>query len=275
MSGEDDIDASSAPLIEHLIELRQRLMKSVIAIAIFFVICFIFADKIFNILIIPYQWGAGTTDVRFIYTALEEYFFTQLKIALFGSLFISFPVIATQLYGFVAPGLYKNERRAFLPFLVATPVLFLIGSCLVYFLIMPLATQFFLSQQQVGGDGQATIENLQAVSTYLGLIMTLIFAFGLVFQLPVAITLLARVGLTNSDWLREKRKYAILLTFVAAAVLTPPDPISQIGLAVPTLLLYEISIHMARMVERQRAAAEAASEAEASGNAEAGDVATE
>ena len=275
MSGEDDIDASSAPLIEHLIELRQRLMKSVIAIAIFFVICFIFADKIFNILIIPYQWGAGTTDVRFIYTALEEYFFTQLKIALFGSLFISFPVIATQLYGFVAPGLYKNERRDFLPFLVATPVLFLIGSCLVYFLIMPLATQFFLSQQQVGGDGQATIENLQAVSTYLGLIMTLIFAFGLVFQLPVAITLLARVGLTNSDWLRDKRKYAILLTFVAAAVLTPPDPISQIGLAVPTLLLYEISIHMARMVERQRAAAEAASEAETSGNAEAGDVATE
>ena len=275
MSNEDDIDASSAPLIEHLVELRQRLMKSVIAIAIFFVICFIFADKIFNILIIPYQWGAGTTDVRFIYTALEEYFFTQLKIALFGSLFISFPVIATQLYGFVAPGLYKNERRAFLPFLVATPVLFLIGSCLVYFLIMPLATQFFLSQQQVGGDGQATIENLQAVSTYLGLIMTLIFAFGLVFQLPVAITLLARVGLTNSDWLRDKRKYAILLTFVAAAVLTPPDPISQIGLAVPTLLLYEISIHMARMVERQRAAAEAASEAETSGNAEAGDVATE
>jgi len=275
MSGEDDIDASSAPLIEHLIELRQRLMKTVIAIAIFFVICFIFADKIFNILIIPYQWGAGTTDVRFIYTALEEYFFTQLKIALFGSLFISFPVIATQLYGFVAPGLYKNERRAFLPFLVATPVLFLIGSCLVYFLIMPLATQFFLSQQQIGGDGQASIENLQAVSTYLGLIMTLIFAFGLVFQLPVAITLLARVGLTNSAWLKDKRKYAVLLTFVAAAVLTPPDPVSQIGLAVPTLLLYEISIYMARMVEKQRAAAEAASDADADGDAAAGDVATE
>ena len=279
MSGEDDIDASSAPLIEHLIELRQRLMKTVIAIAIFFVICFIFADKIFNILIIPYQWGAGTTDVRFIYTALEEYFFTQLKIALFGSLFISFPVIATQLYGFVAPGLYKNERRAFLPFLVATPVLFLLGSCLVYFLIMPLATQFFLSQQQIGGDGQASIENLQAVSTYLGLIMTLIFAFGLVFQLPVAITLLARVGLTNSEWLKDKRKYAVLLTFVAAAVLTPPDPVSQIGLAVPTLLLYEISIHMARLVEKQRAEAEAASDTDADGDvapgAGAGDVATE
>ncbi|WP_075996498.1 twin-arginine translocase subunit TatC [Salaquimonas pukyongi] len=274
MSAEDDIEASSAPLIEHLIELRQRLMKSVIAIAIFFVICFIFADRIFNILIIPYQWGAGTTDVRFIYTALEEYFFTQLKIALFGSLFISFPVIATQLYGFIAPGLYKNERRAFLPFLVATPVLFLIGSCLVYFLIMPLATQFFLSQQQIGGDGQAAIENLQAVSTYLGLIMTLIFAFGLVFQLPVAITLLARVGLTNSAWLKDKRKYAVLLTFVAAAVLTPPDPISQIGLAVPTLLLYEISIYMARMVEKQREAAEAASDTDADGNVDSGDVAT-
>ena len=261
MSDEDDIDASSAPLIEHLIELRQRLMKSVIAIAIFFVICFIFADKIFNILIIPYQWGAGTTDVRFIYTALEEYFFTQLKIALFGSLFISFPVIATQLYGFVAPGLYKNERRAFLPFLVATPVLFLIGSCLVYFLIMPLATQFFLSQQQVGGDGQATIENLQAVSTYLGLIMTLIFAFGIMFQLPVVVTLLASAGLITSDTLRSKRKYAIVLTFIAAAVLTPPDPISQIGLAVPTLLLYEISILSARRIEKRRREAEAAKEA--------------
>lgn len=255
---EENLDASSAPLIEHLIELRQRLMRALIAIAIFFVICFIFADKIFNILIIPYQWGAGTDEVRFVYTALQEYFFTQLKLAFFGALFIAFPVIATQIYKFVAPGLYKNERQAFLPFLIATPILFLVGSCLVYFLIMPLATQFFLSQQQFGGEGQATIENLQAVSTYLGLIMTLIFAFGLVFQLPVAITLLAKVGLTNSDWLKAKRKYAILLTFVAAAVLTPPDPVSQIGLAVPTLLLYEISIYMARYIEKKRAEEEAA-----------------
>ncbi len=174
---DDDIEASNAPLIEHLIELRQRLMRALIAIAIFFVICFIFADKIFNILIIPYQWGAGTDEVRFVYTALQEYFFTQLKLAFFGALFIAFPVIASQIYKFVAPGLYKNERQAFLPFLIATPILFLLGSCLVYFLIMPLATQFFLSQQQFGGEGQATIENLQAVSTYLGLIMTLIFAF--------------------------------------------------------------------------------------------------
>lgn len=258
---DDDIEASNAPLIEHLIELRQRLMRALIAIAIFFVICFIFADKIFNILIIPYQWGAGTDEVRFVYTALQEYFFTQLKLAFFGALFIAFPVIASQIYKFVAPGLYKNERQAFLPFLIATPILFLLGSCLVYFLIMPLATQFFLSQQQFGGEGQATIENLQAVSTYLGLIMTLIFAFGLVFQLPVAITLLAKVGLTNSDWLRDKRKYAVLLTFVAAAVLTPPDPVSQIGLALPTLLLYEVSIYMARYIERKRAEEEAAEEA--------------
>jgi sec-independent protein translocase protein TatC len=258
---DDDIEASNAPLIEHLIELRQRLMRALIAVALFFVICFIFADKIFNILIIPYQWGAGTDEVRFVYTALQEYFFTQLKLAFFGALFIAFPVIASQIYKFVAPGLYKNERQAFLPFLIATPILFLLGSCLVYFLIMPLATQFFLSQQQFGGEGQATIENLQAVSTYLGLIMTLIFAFGLVFQLPVAITLLAKVGLTNSDWLKDKRKYAVLLTFVAAAVLTPPDPVSQIGLALPTLLLYEVSIYMARYIERKRAEEEAAKEA--------------
>jgi sec-independent protein translocase protein TatC len=264
---QDDIDASSAPLIEHLIELRQRLLKAVIAVAIFFVICFIFADRIFNILIIPYQWGAGTSEVRFVYTALQEYFFVQLKIAFFGAVFIAFPVIATQVYKFMAPGLYKNERQAFAPFLIATPILFFMGACLVYFLIMPLATRFFLSQQQIGGEGVATIENLQAVSAYLSLIMTLIFAFGLVFQLPVAITLLAKAGLVSADWLADKRKYAILLTFVAAAVLTPPDPISQIGLAVPTLLLYEISIRMARLVEKRRAEAEL-EEAEASESTE-------
>ena len=257
MKDDAEIEASSAPLIEHLIELRQRLMKALIAIAVFFVICFIFADQIFNILVIPYQCGAGTTEVKFVYTALQEYFFVQLKIAFFGAVFIAFPVIATQIYKFVAPGLYKNERGAFLPFLIATPVLFLIGSCLVFFLIMPLATQFFLSQQQVGGEGKAAIENLQAVSTYLSLIMTLIFAFGLVFQMPVVITLLAKAGLTNSAWLKEKRKYAILLTFIAAAILTPPDPISQIGLAIPALILYEISIYMAVLIERKRKESEA------------------
>ena len=248
----DDIEASSAPLIEHLIELRQRLLYSVIALVVFFVVCFIFADDIFNILIIPYQWGAGTTDVKFVYTALQEYFFTQMKVAFFGAMFISFPVIATQIYKFVAPGLYRNERQAFLPYLIATPVLFLIGACLVYFLIMPLATQFFLSQQQVGGGGMAAIENLQAVSTYLSLIMTLIFAFGVMFQLPVVISLLARAELIKASTLSEKRKYFWVAAFAVGAVLTPPDPISQIGLAVPTLLLYEVSIYLARIIEKQR-----------------------
>lgn len=250
---DSEIADSSAPLIEHLTELRQRLMKALIAIAIFFVICFIFADKIFNILVIPYQRGAGTDDVQFVYTALQEKFFVDMKIAFFGAIFIAFPVIATQIYKFVAPGLYKNERGAFLPFLVATPLLFIAGACLVYFLIMPLATQFFLSLEQTGGNGLAKIENLQAVGSYLSLIMTLIFAFGLVFQLPVVISLLARAGLTNSNWLKDKRKYALLCIVVAGAVLTPPDPVSQIGLAVPSYLLYEISIYCAVLIEKARA----------------------
>lgn len=269
MSQEEELEDTSAPLIEHLIELRQRLVRSVIAIAVFFVVCFYFADEIFNILIIPYQKGAGTTDVKFIYTALQEKFFVEIKIAFFGAMFIAFPVIATQLYKFVAPGLYKNERGAFLPFLFATPILFIAGSCLVYFLIMPLATQFFLSQEQAGGGGVAQIENLQAVGSYLSLIMTLIFAFGLVFQLPVAITLLAKAGLVSSDALKAKRKYAVVLTFIAAAVLTPPDPVSQIGLAVPTLLLYELSILSARWVEKKRREAEALREAGESDNSDA------
>jgi len=262
MSQEEQLEDSSAPLIEHLIELRQRLMYSVIAVAVFFLVCFYFADEIFNILVIPYQWGAGTADVKFIYTALQEKFFVDIKIAFFGAMFIAFPVIATQIYKFVAPGLYKNERGAFLPFLIATPILFIIGACLVYFLIMPLATQFFLSLEQVGGNGQAEIQNLQAVGSYLSLIMTLIFAFGLVFQLPVAITLLSQAGLVQADTLAGKRKYAILLAFVAAAVLTPPDPVSQLGLAIPTILLYEVSILAARRIEKRRSDREKSDESD-------------
>lgn len=252
MTTQEELEDTSAPLMEHLIELRQRLMYSIIAIAIFFLICFYFATELFNLLVIPYQWGAGTTEVKFIYTALQEKFFVDIKIAFFGAMFIAFPVIATQVYKFVAPGLYNNEKGAFLPFLVATPILFLLGACLVYFLIMPLATQFFLSLEQAGGDGTAEIQNLQAVGSYLSLIMTLIFAFGFVFQLPVAITLLAKAGLVSAQTLTEKRKYAILLAFVAAAVLTPPDPVSQLGLALPTILLYEISIIAARRIEKNR-----------------------
>jgi sec-independent protein translocase protein TatC len=264
--GQEDIDASSAPLIEHLIELRQRLFYSVLAVFVFFIVCFIFADQIFNILIIPYERAAGeNANLRLIFTAPQEYFFVQIKIAFFGALFIAFPVIATQLYKFVAPGLYKNERRAFLPFLVATPVLFLIGACMVFFLIMPLAMNFFLSMQQSGDGTKATIELLPRVSEYLGLIMTLIFAFGIMFQLPVVITLLSQAGLVSVESLKSKRKYAVVLAFIAAAVLTPPDPISQIGLAVPTLLLYEISIYSARLVERRRKEEEAARQAREQG----------
>jgi len=227
-------------------------MRALIVVAVCFVLCFIASKYIFNILIIPYQWGSGTDDVRLVFTAMQGLFFVRLKIALFGALFIAFPVIATQIYKFMAPGLYKNEREAFAPFLVATPILFFLGACLVFFVIMPLATQFFLSEQQTGGDGWAKIENLQDVTPYLGLIMTLIFAFGLVFQLPVVITLLARAGLVSERALKDKRKYAIVLTFVAAAILTPPDPVSQLGLAVPSLLLYELSIFATRLIEKKR-----------------------
>lgn len=261
---QQDIENSSAPLVEHLIELRQRLIKSVIAIVIVFVVAFFFANDIFNLLVIPYERAAGTnTQLTLIFTAPQEFFFAQLKIALFTALFIAFPVIATQLYKFMAPGLYANERQAFIPFLIATPVLFLAGAALVFFIIMPLAMAFFLSMQQTAEDARATIELLPKVSEYLGLIMTLIFAFGLVFQMPVVISLLARAGLVSEAGLKSKRKYAVVLTFIAAAVLTPPDPVSQIGLAVPTLLLYELSIYSTRLIERKRAEREAELAAEA------------
>ncbi|MFC5585809.1 twin-arginine translocase subunit TatC [Nitratireductor kimnyeongensis] len=254
---DDDIDQSSAPLIEHLIELRSRLMWALAGFFVAFLVCFFFAKQIFNLLVIPFQWasqwaGLDADKVDLIYTAPQEFFFTQIKLAMFGGLVLAFPVIALQVYKFVAPGLYRNERRAFMPFLIASPILFMIGAALVYFFFTPMVMWFFLSMQQVGPDNTVQISLLPKVSEYLGLIMTLILSFGLVFQLPVVTTLMARVGLLTSTGLADKRKYAIVAAFVAAAILTPPDPVSQIGLALPTILLYEIAIWAARMVERQR-----------------------
>ena len=247
----EDIEASKAPLMDHLIELRSRLIKALIAFGIAFLLCFYFAKHIYNVLVWPFTWVAGVGNSKFIYTALLEYFITQLKLALFGAAFISFPVVATQIYMFVAPGLYRNEKRAFLPFLFASPLMFLLGAALVYFYFTPMVMWFFLSMQQSGDDIQISL--LPKVSEYLSLIMTLIFSFGLVFQLPVVSSLLVRAGLITSESLKDKRKYAIVIAFVAAAILTPPDPVSQIGLALPTILLYEVSIWLAGMIERSRA----------------------
>ncbi|MFZ1107183.1 MAG: twin-arginine translocase subunit TatC [Rhodomicrobium sp.] len=254
---EDEIDQSKAPLIEHLIELRRRLVYCVISLAATFVFCYIFAQPIYNFLLIPYKLAVGgETRIDLIYTAPQEFFFTQLRVAFFGAVVLSFPLMATQLYMFVAPGLYRSERKAFLPYLFATPILFLIGGAVVFFIVMPLAMRFFLSMQQTAGDGQVHIQLTARVSEYLHLITTLILAFGLCFQLPAVLTLLARAGMVTSAWLRQQWRYAVVLIFIVAAILTPPDILSQIGLAIPTLLLYELSILSVRFVERQRAARE-------------------
>jgi sec-independent protein translocase protein TatC len=232
-------------------------MWSIGGFFIAFLVCFFFAKHLFNLLVVPFKWavawaGLNANKVELIYTAPQEFFFTQIKLAMFGGLVIAFPLIAAQIYKFVAPGLYRNERNAFLPFLIASPILFLMGAALVYFFFTPMVMWFFLAMQQTGGDGEVQISLLPKVSEYLSLIMTLIFSFGLVFQLPVVTTLMARVGLLSSQALADKRRWAIVIAFIVAAVLTPPDPVSQIGLAVPTILLYEVSIWAARMIERKR-----------------------
>jgi len=239
-------------LIDHLTELRKRLLWCFFYLILIFVVCFYFADKLFAFIAAPLvklmdkESGQG-----FIYTALQEAFFTELKIAFFFALFFSFPIIAIQIWKFIAPGLYRKEQRAFLPFLIATPILFFAGGSMVYYVISPIAWKFFLSYQNINSVG-VPIRLEAKMGEYLSLMMRFIFAFGLAFQLPVALTLMAKANIVNYEKLRKFRKYAIVIAFLAAAFLTPPDPFSQISLALPIIILYEISIYLAKIVSRNK-----------------------
>lgn len=249
---DDPIDDKPMPLLDHLVELRRRLIWSIVAFFVAFVGCYFFSKPIYSFLasplahILEHERGA---DRHLIFTALTEAFFTYLKVAVFGAAFISFPIVATQIWLFVAPGLYRSEKRALMPFLIATPVLFFLGAALAYYFVFPVAFRFFLSFETPTGAGGLPIELEAKVSEYLDLVMKLVFAFGVAFELPVALTLLAKVGIVSSKGLKRARRYAYVGMFVIAAVLAPPDVLTQCGLAIPLLALYEISIWSARWVE--------------------------
>ena len=249
----NDEKSKKSSFVTHLTELRSRLVKSIIYFFIFFVICYFFAENIYNFLISPYADAVkdGDSNRRMIFTALHETFITYLKVAFFSAIFLGSPVLLIQIYKFIAPGLYKNEKKAILPYLISTPILFLLGGMLVYYLVMPLAIKFFLSFETIGSSTSLPIQLEAKVNEYLSLIMRLIFAFGISFQLPILLNLLARIGVVNSNYLKKTRRYVIVIIFTIAAILTPPDPITQIGLAIPLLLLYELSIITVKFTEKK------------------------